>query len=302
MIAFNTALAFPIDEPNDDEVEALLATERRRPDEPPETIAAIRAGATARIAALGLGGGGSEGSSGGGSGAPEGPASPALPALPASSLAPWVIRLAVFAAGATSGWVAHEAVDRASAPERPRSSSSLVERGPKPRVEESTEAAPASSEPRPFRAPPGVPVSPRTASVPRHAPPTSPEPAPSAPEASQAAASPTTGVADLAEEQRLVEAARQALRRGDAPTALATLDEHRQRFANGRLAEEREALAVRALARSGREDAAHARAEAFRRAYPRSLLLPVVDRASPPRPSGETSTPPSPGSPSAPTE
>jgi hypothetical protein len=48
--------------------------------------------------------------------------------------------------------------------------------------------------------------------------------------------------------------------------------------ARGRLAEEREALRIRALAAAGRSHDARARAAAFRARFPRSLFLPVVDQ------------------------
>ena len=71
------------------------------------------------------------------------------------------------------------------------------------------------------------------------------------------------------ESQRLGEA-RDALRHGDAQGALARLDELRRRFPGGMLAQEREALAIEALARSGQGGEARSRAEAFKKAYPAS--------------------------------
>ena len=52
-----------------------------------------------------------------------------------------------------------------------------------------------------------------------------------------------------------------------------------ERFPDGRLVEEREALRVQALAQLGRAAEAHEVAARFRRQYPRSMLLPVVDAA-----------------------
>jgi hypothetical protein len=74
----------------------------------------------------------------------------------------------------------------------------------------------------------------------------------------------------LREESRLLGEARDALRRGDAPGALARLDELRSKFPAGMLAQEREALAIEALARSGQGGEAKSRAEAFKKAYPAS--------------------------------
>lgn len=60
----------------------------------------------------------------------------------------------------------------------------------------------------------------------------------------------------------------------DFPDALVLVAEHARRFANGRLAEEREALRVRSLAGAGRGDQARRALEAFARRFPRSVLLP----------------------------
>lgn len=88
------------------------------------------------------------------------------------------------------------------------------------------------------------------------------EPIPISPAAAQpevaAAAAPPTG--SLAEEYALIRAAQRALGAGDARTALARLDEHAARFAQGALANERRIARVAALCEAGRE--AEARAEA----------------------------------------
>jgi hypothetical protein len=80
----------------------------------------------------------------------------------------------------------------------------------------------------------------------------------------------------LREEGRLVGEARDSLRRGDATGALAQLEQIRARFPGGALAQEREALAIEALARSGQRAAASNRAAAFLRAYPTSQLAERV--------------------------
>ena len=56
--------------------------------------------------------------------------------------------------------------------------------------------------------------------------------------------------------------------------ALGLVAEHARRFPDGRLAEEREALRVRSLARTGRGDEARRALAAFARRFPRSVLLP----------------------------
>jgi hypothetical protein len=116
---------------------------------------------------------------------------------------------------------------------------------------------------------------------PRLPPPAAPEPAPEAappraraaePARVQRATAPARGLttSHLAAEGRLVVAARRALRDGDAAGALRLLEARRAEFAGGVLEQEREALTIEALARTGRADAAAARADAFLRAYPQS--------------------------------
>ena len=79
----------------------------------------------------------------------------------------------------------------------------------------------------------------------------------------------------LAEENDAVRRARAALRAGDAPQALRILTDAERRFGAGaashaQLEQEREALAIEALARSGDRASASARGAAFLRAYPGS--------------------------------
>lgn len=85
--------------------------------------------------------------------------------------------------------------------------------------------------------------------------------------------------ARIAAERSLVERARRALRQGHASEAASAAREHRTRFPRGRLAEEREAIWIRALVRQGRDDAARTRAERFRHRYPRSIHKAAVDAA-----------------------
>jgi hypothetical protein len=101
------------------------------------------------------------------------------------------------------------------------------------------------------------------------------QPASSAP--SPASARPSTS--DLTAERSLLDVARTALGRGDFANALVSADAHQKRFPKGALAEEREALAVQALAGAGRRDEARARAERFAKSFPGSILLPAVEAA-----------------------
>jgi hypothetical protein len=102
------------------------------------------------------------------------------------------------------------------------------------------------------------------------------EPAPAAslavPSESKARASTTS---QLREESVAVLQARAALRSGDAARSLALLEQARLRFPRGALGQEREALTIQALARSGARAAARQRADAFLRAHPQSPY--VVD-------------------------
>jgi hypothetical protein len=84
---------------------------------------------------------------------------------------------------------------------------------------------------------------------------------------------------DLARERALLDIARADAAQGEPARVLAVVEQHRQRFPHGRLAEEREALAIRALLSLGRRPEAEARARAFRAAYPNSFLTAVIDSA-----------------------
>jgi hypothetical protein len=113
--------------------------------------------------------------------------------------------------------------------------------------------------------------------------PTSPEPeapiadAPPAP--SDTRATPRLSRADAARaELRLLRQARAAVAREDYAAALPPIADHVRRFKDGRLAEEREALRVKALAGLGRTDDAQRAAAAFRARFPRSVLLSAVGR------------------------
>jgi hypothetical protein len=88
----------------------------------------------------------------------------------------------------------------------------------------------------------------------------------------------------LAAETALLERARAALARGWADAALEAIDQHRNRFPEGQLQEEREALGVVALAHAGRSDDAHRQAQVFAKQFPSSLWLDQVESADPRQP------------------
>jgi hypothetical protein len=93
--------------------------------------------------------------------------------------------------------------------------------------------------------------------------------------------SPTSAASDasLRRERVLIERASSAIARQDGTAALAALDEHRTSFPNGRLTEEREALAIHALVLAKRLPEARTRAKRFRESFPDGLFLPVVEAA-----------------------
>jgi hypothetical protein len=106
-----------------------------------------------------------------------------------------------------------------------------------------------------------------------------PSPAASAVSASPRAAAPAASAAasSLSAERLLLDQARTALGAGDPDRALSLLSEHSHRFPRPQLGEEREALAVGALAAAGRYDEARERGARFRTSMPNSLFLPAVD-------------------------
>lgn len=81
-------------------------------------------------------------------------------------------------------------------------------------------------------------------------------------------------------ELRLLGQARAAVLREDFAAALPPLAQHARRFRNGRLAEEREALRVKALSGLGRDREAARVAAAFEARFPRSPLVSAVSRIS----------------------
>lgn len=87
----------------------------------------------------------------------------------------------------------------------------------------------------------------------------------------------------LTAERALIDRARSALLRRDGAAALSALDAHAAAHPDGRLAEEREALVVQALAAAGRLAAAQERAARFAAKYPSSVLLPAVQAAVAPK-------------------
>jgi hypothetical protein len=82
-----------------------------------------------------------------------------------------------------------------------------------------------------------------------------------------------TDIETYAVELALLQPAYHAVARRDFTSALAAIAEHQRRFASGQLAEEREALRVKALWGLGRRSEAERAAFAFREHFPHSVLL-----------------------------
>ncbi|WP_438028679.1 hypothetical protein [Sorangium sp. So ce233] len=132
--------------------------------------------------------------------------------------------------------------------------------------------APAKADHAPEAAPP--PEAPRpAASVPRRELPKNTRPA--APAPAEAAAIDSD---ELLRESNLIDRARAAAAQ-DPDAALAAVSEHQREFPAGRLAEEREYVAIRALMRLGRVDEARARAGSFLARYPSTSYADRVNRA-----------------------
>jgi outer membrane protein assembly factor BamD (BamD/ComL family) len=85
-----------------------------------------------------------------------------------------------------------------------------------------------------------------------------------------AALAENTRASHLRDESAMILGARRVLRAGDPARALTLLDAARTRFPDGGLVQEREALTIEALVRSGQRALATKRAEAFLRDYPKS--------------------------------
>ncbi len=84
----------------------------------------------------------------------------------------------------------------------------------------------------------------------------------------------------LRAELHVLRQARAAVAHEDFAAALAPIAEHTRRFRHGRLAEEREALRVKALVGLGRNEDARRAASSFRTCFPNSVLLRAVGQMS----------------------
>lgn len=202
---------------------------------------------------LGGGGVGGAGSGGGAAGAAKG-----APGLLGGTTAKLVVSLGIGAIVATAGYVAMRSPSGSGA------SSSVVD-VPAPTTV-STSITPAS-------------VDAETAPS-RWTPESLPAPASARPSTNRVAPVHSTSVAPPAEtpdtEVRTLQKAQDALGT-DPARALSICDEHPKRFPNGILNEEREVIAIDALARLGKTDEALARAGRFRAAHPSSGHLGRIE-------------------------
>jgi hypothetical protein len=87
---------------------------------------------------------------------------------------------------------------------------------------------------------------------------------------------PAAGTDLVRQELQLLRRARAAMTERNFAAALVPLAEHARRFKDGRLAEERDALRVKALCGLGRTAEAHRMFGAFEARFPRSPLLPAL--------------------------
>jgi hypothetical protein len=150
---------------------------------------------------------------------------------------------------------------------RPEPSGGVVLAVPPTRREPTSEAAPRAPASDP------TPLASAASAAPATSAPALPEP-PAAPSASAprtaAEIAQQERVSRMKEEAEMTGAARSALRAGNAVEALRLLEEVRAKFGGGLMGQEREALTIEALARSGQRAQAQTRAEAFLKAFPKS--------------------------------
>lgn len=82
----------------------------------------------------------------------------------------------------------------------------------------------------------------------------------------------------LSDERLVLSRAQAALGRGHPERALEALEEHAERYPDGRLAEERDMLRVRALSAAGRKESARRRAREFLETYSESIFEGMMRR------------------------
>lgn len=234
-------------EPLDDELRALLEAAPPPAEPPPEVVDRVLARVQHTLSLPTPPSGDP----------PSGDAPPGAGASATAGALKATVLAGVFAMGAIVGGAVVAALEPAHAPAPPLPPSAIVVDAPR------AEAPPKASAP----AADLVPVV-SIGSLPSAAPP-------------EVASNRSAAARDdnLAEERAMIETARMAIARDDAEAALVAIDRHAARHPHGRLAQERDALRIRALVSAGRGGEAREHASRFRREYPNSFLLPVVNAA-----------------------
>jgi len=103
-------------------------------------------------------------------------------------------------------------------------------------------------------------------------------PPPASSQAGARSAETSLGAEQYRRELRILEPARRAFARGDFAAVVRAADEHERAFPSGGLAEERDALRVRALFRQNRVAEARRAAAAFRKKFPNSAVLGEIGK------------------------
>ena len=93
------------------------------------------------------------------------------------------------------------------------------------------------------------------------------------------AAGPTPVRYTMADERRLIEAARTSLHRGEVNRALTLLAKHRRLYKAGRFTEERDALYILSLSKKGKYRTAKRSAKRFFKTYPYTVFKDAVNAA-----------------------
>lgn len=198
---------------------------------------------------------------------------------PAAASASGLGAIKVFVAGAVGGFALAGGGYVALVEDAPHAPSPPVVLASAPRVEQRAPVAPPSApEERALepaeRSPLEVAPLPRRVAAPSLS---SALPAPvsrrtEAFDAPSVTSTPSPNESQLKEEVALIREARARLRAGDLGGAFATLETARTRFPHAVLEEEREALTIELLSRSGRAESARERARAFLVRFPESSL------------------------------
>jgi hypothetical protein len=239
--------------PLDADVLAVLGETPPLTEVPETARLRMRAAVEARIAALGGGPSGSGSNDSGGSGG-HGTPTPRSAAAAWVGSHPWVSLVAAFVLGGGIGVVGRSLY--------PQKTEYVMVVASQPKIV-------------PVQIPiPAPPPSDDVTTMP--APALASAPAPAA-HPQSTAAPPADSGQQLAAESALLDVARTALAAGEPDRALEGVARHASQFPRGLLSEEREALAIKALALAGRGPEASSRAARFRERYPASMFLRSID-------------------------